>query len=685
MQEKYKILKEKITEYNIAYYEKGISLISDDEYDKLYAELEEMEREHPEFIASSSPTQVVGAGQYANSSGLGKIIHGSPLLSINNKSTSIADLLLWYDKMGGDGTEVLIEPKLDGITINLSYQNGKLIQAATRGNGYIGESVLHNAEQISNISNKIPLNHNSYFEVRGECVIPYDFFKEKLSDNFSNPRNTVAGIMRKLDCKNIAAFGPKIMLYDFGKTEGVLLNDIDSDNIKFLRSLNLTTVPYLSVNSAKQLSDIVSSKMNGYIREIDGFSVLVNNGYPQAVCDGLVIKVNSYNLRDKIGMSEKGPKWAFGYKFKPLSATTRIDHIEWQVGKTGALTPVAVFDEISLGGTKITRATLHNYDYMQNLQVQNSEETGLKCDDVIVVERGNDVIPHITEIVRRNVPVFTNNLETCLNNFRRCETFMMPSSCPVCGARVSGGTCTGLNCKAKLKAKVEHFVSRDAFNITGLGEALIDTLVDLEYIEDLPDVFELSNYKQELMELDGMGYKKYANLVNSAEACKRIDLSRFIYSLSIPGVGLKTAKDLEREYKSLDKFMKARKEDLMNIDGIGDVVAEAIERFVSGEGEIVERLIELGITINPLAAKSDNLAGKTFVITGTLKNSRDYYVKIIENNGGKVSNSVSKKTDFILLGADAGSKETKAKELINKGANIKILDTEEEITKIIGE
>ena len=352
-------LKELIAKYDKQYYEEGVSDISDAEYDRLYEEYLEFENKYPELKdMADAPTKRVGAGDVAGTTTLlPKFTHHTPLLSINKKAKELEELKAFYESIGGDGVEVIVEPKLDGITCNINFENGELVNAATRGNGYIGDLITENFKNTDTI---YPESLGDFdLEIRGEAIIPYNFFKENLSKDYSNPRNAVAGIMRSINSEDVKGKGIQVMFYDIGQTSMKLENS-DLSNLCRISELNFQTVPVISASSWNELKEVVENKMNNSIQEIDGFNVLMTNGkFPQAVCDGLVIKVNDIKKRYQIGMTEKGPKWAFAYKFKPLQAMTRIDHIEWQVGKSGKITPVGVFDEITLGGVKINRATLN--------------------------------------------------------------------------------------------------------------------------------------------------------------------------------------------------------------------------------------------------------------------------------------------------------------------------------------
>lgn len=683
-------LKDKINYYDSKYYEEGVSEISDAEYDRLYKEYEEFEKKYPELKnQSDAPTRKVGAGSNAGlSTGLPKFTHKSPLLSIDRKAKELSELKDFYEKIGGDGTEVIIEPKFDGITCNINYENGKFVNAATRGNGYIGDLITNNfINTNAKYPNKVDCNE---FEVRGEAIIPYDYFKKHLIDDYSNPRNAVSGIMRQIDSNDVKDKGVEVIFYDVGKTDKSLSEE-DFDNTYTLKEMGFQDTPCYLVATWKALKEIVESRLNGMIKEIDGFNVLIADGYPQAVCDGLVIKVNHLKEREEIGYSEKGPKWAFAYKFKPLQAITCIEEIEWQVGKTGKITPVANFRTVSLGGTKINRATLNNYDYMCNLPTvkQNGEldlENTIKvgAGDLIVVERSNDVIPRIVAVKKHfgSDTFEPQDVKIQEENHRKRETFNEPKICPICGGRVEKvgplHFCNNYDCPKQIKRRIEHFASRDAMNIVGLGESIVDQLYEKKGIIHLDYIYDIK--EDDLLELDGFSNKKAENLLKSIEKSKNPELWRFIYALSIDNVGKKTAKDLAKRYKTIEALRKCKKEELLKIEDFGDIVADSVIDYFKNHDWDVECLLEF-VKPKEVATIGNKYSGLTFVITGTLKNPRNYYVEIIENNGGKVSNSVSKKTNVVLIGNDAGSKETKARELVSKGEKILILDTQEAVDK----
>ena len=679
-------LKELISKYDTQYYDEGYSDISDSEYDRLYKEYEDLESLFPELKEmADSPTRRVGAIKRVLTT-LPKYTHKTPLLSIDKKAKEIEELYDFYQKCGGDGTEVLIEPKFDGITCNLTYENHLLVSAATRGNGYIGDLITDNFKNTNSI---YPSEvRASDFEIRGEAIIPYDFFKKNLEETYSNPRNAVSGIMRQVNPEDVKGKGIEVLFYDVGINS--LSKEItkDSENINLIKEFGFRYAPVLTCSNFNDLKKIVESKMNCYINNVDGFIVL--NGienYPNAVCDGLVIKVNDLKLREEIGYSEKGPKWAFAYKFKPLQAITTIKDVEWQVGKTGRIVPVANFEEVSLGGTHITKATLNNYEYMTTLPLMDKKgdilsstypiEEALRKNDQIIIERSNDVIPRVVGIYAQN------------RLLEGQECFKQPEFCPSCGHKVYRDGplhfCENPMCKAQMKKKLEHFASRNAMNIVGLGESIVDLFYDLGLINTFSSIYDLKDHREELLKLDKFADKKVDNLLTSIENSKDVELDQFIYSLSIPFIGRATAKDLAKYYKDIHALIKCKKEELLSIDEFGQIMADGVYDCFQNEDFVreIETLLLKGVKPKAIETSSNEFEGKTFVITGTLEHPRDYYQKIIEEKGGKCASSVSKKTYCVLIGTDAGSKETKAKELVKQGVDIILLEGNEAVNRFL--
>ncbi len=669
-------LKEKILAYDRLYYDQGISEISDNEYDRLYKQYQDAIKEYPDLDDETSPTRRVGAE--ARSSGLQKFTHKSPLLSIDRKAKEISELKDFYDKLPS-GTRLIVEPKFDGITCNLNYEGGVFVNAATRGNGYIGDLVTEN---FRNTDTRFPQKVDcDELEIRGEAIIPFDFFQKNMEEEYSNPRNAVSGIMRSLLPEDVKGNGIQVIFYDLGIVSKPL-DDSDEKNLLMCKDLGFCTAPYAIAENWEDLERIVTSKLNGLIESRNGFNVLkASKDYPDAVCDGLVIKVDSARLRNEIGFSEKGPKWAFAYKFKPLQAKTHLRDVLWQVGKSGRVTPVAVFDEVMLGGTRITRATLNNYDYMTHLPfVKDGEpdlntETALYENDPIVIERSNDVIPRVI-----GVDASANNLLRPHESF-----FREPENCPECGSQLVKVNmlhyCQNPDCPAARMGRFVHFASRDAMNIVGMGDSVVQDLFSLHLLKDLSDIYRLRQHREEILALDRWGNLKTDNLLAAIEHPRNPEIWQLIYGLSIPTVGKKLAKDLARRFQNFEELQKATLEELLSMEDVAELTAQRVLTFFR-ENDFTELLKE----VHPKEVEStgERFKGMTFVITGTLEMPRNSYVEIIEKEGGRVANSVSKKTDYVLIGTDAGSKETKARELAAKGEPVHILDDIRTIHEFLG-
>lgn len=772
-----KELKKKIQEYDYAYYVLNKPVISDAEYDRLYKEYENLEKMFPELRTPDSPTQRVGAEPLSK---LEKFNHKTPLLSINQKGKTIEALTKFYQDCGGDGVEVLIQPKADGLTGNLNYapawsdefkqfmgniptdnleDGAYLINAATRGNGYVGELITENVRTIKSVPLRIPFN--GHLEVRGEIIISYTSFINNFSDEYSNPRNLAAGTIRQLDPKLVAERKPDIVFFDIGQCDKQFTKD--TERLEFLKEQGFKVMPTKVVNNLKDLIDTCIS-FDGKIKVKDGFNVLDMEGYPDMVCDGLVIKVNDLALREELGMTAKGPKWAFAYKFKPLSAKTILREVVYQVGRTGKITPVGVFDEVNLGGTKVTRATLNNIDYIKNIgptppdveeivvdgfsgtvsfDLNNKHHTVkkivkytstdkkhimfmvvttdnerfmfperaelsmvfikqlkfpniefkevevepsnfyLKIGDSITIERSNDVIPRVIGI---------NYLERDKQHVKDIEFLTV---CPTCHSKLEEvypqHFCPNIDCPDRLKGSLLHFVQRDAMNIEGLGSSIIDLFVEKGYLKSIKDIYLLKRYKDEILQLEGFGEKKVEKLFNAIEESKNREFWRVLYGLGIREVGKSMAKALAKHFKSMENLIAATDEELRQVEDVGDATIKEIKSFFSNPQnlEIIDFLEAQGLKMHyDTVMQSSCLSGLTFVITGTLykdgnKIPRDVVQKIIEDNGGKVSGSVSKKTSVVIIGEDAGSKETKARDLVRKGVPIILLEGYEEFEKFL--
>lgn len=650
-------LKTLILRYDQAYYRDGISLVTDAEYDRLYEEYVALEHQYPELLTPDSPTQRVGGGLLE---GFEKFTHLSPLLSIDQKSKSESELRKWYQSVGGQGTRILIQPKLDGITINALYQDHYLSLAATRGNGYIGEVVTPLVKCVKSVPLRLPFE--GQVEVRGEAIIPYSYFKAHLSEESSNPRNLVAGTMRSLDPQVIKDRKPDIVFYDLGVCEQTF--QTDTEQLGFLAAQGFKTAPYVVVDSEEALVAACFSKMNGQIQDVDGFNVLTG---VDAVCDGLVLKVDALSKRETLGMTSKGPRYYFGFKFESLAAETSLKDVVFQVGRTGRITPVAILDEVSLGGTVVGRATLNNMDFINQL--------GIKYGSTIVLERSNDVIPKVIGLASDDAgdgPVIE-----------------MPSTCPVCGSPVQEvyplHYCENSNCPARVKGWLSLFVSRDALNMEGLGDSLIELLVDRQWVMQPSDLFVLkARHEADLLALKGFGPKKVAKIFSAIERASSVEPWRVLYALGISNVGRRMSRELMKRFRSIPAIFEATDEALLNVPDLGPTVVAAIREAKATFDQTceLERLRQTLQFEEPEVDTTENadspvltvLEGLSFVITGTLQEKREYYQTIIEAHGGKVSGSVSKKTAVVLVGADAGSKETKARSLMEAGAPICLLE-----------
>ena len=652
-----KELKQLIQQYDHEYYVLAQPTILDSEYDRLYEEYVQLELTYPELKTPDSPTQRVG-GEPLES--LEKIEHLSPLLSIDQKPKEIEALAKWHREMGGDGVELIVQAKFDGVTIDNVYQEHLLQTGATRGNGYIGELVTENVKVIKSVPLSIPFQ--GLLEVRGEAIAPYESFKARFSDEYSNPRNFVAGTIRQLDARLVAERQPDIIWYDLGQCDQRF--QTDEEQLEFLKAQGFKVAPYVVVSTLEELIQVCQSKLNGWIQSMDGFNIMKheNPAFPQVMCDGLVVKVNDLTLREKIGMTAKGPKWAIAYKFDSLSETTTLKKVEYQVGRTGRIVPVANFKKVSLGGTNITKATLNNADYIKQLD--------LKIGSLITIERSNDVIPRIIGLAEEDQG--------------QGKPIEFPTVCPCCQTPLEViyplHFCPNKTCPDRIKGMIKLAASRDALNITGLGQSIVDLIVDQGWVQQLSDLYRLLDHREELLTFDGFGEKKVDKLLAAIEKSKQTEAWRVLYALGIENVGRRMSKELMSHFHSIQAIFTASDEELHSIPDLGPSTVQTLrESFknLSESGEF-ERLQQLLPFENQLKAdQSEELNGITFVITGTLQEKRNYYQEIVERCGGKVQSSVSKKTHVVLVGDDAGSKETKARELIAKGESIQLLEGHE--------
>lgn len=669
-------LREELRKASIMYYNTK-PIMTDQEYDLLYDEYVYLEQKYPELKDATSPTNLVGATVVSS---LKKVNHLSPLLSINNKSKTKDELVKWYRGLGGDGVEILIEPKYDGITIDTIFKEKSLVLGATRGDGYVGEDITHNVRVMDTPK---AIDYDGLLEVRGEGIIHMEDFINEFSNEYSNPRNLVAGTLIQLDNSLCIAKKPDVIFYDIGKCDKSFIKD--TEQLDFLNSLGFKTTPYILVNNEKDLVEICESRMNGLIPMENGFNVLrTNEKVTDIMCDGLVLKVNDLSLREKLGFTAKGPRWGFAWKFKSITAKTTLKEVKNNTTRTGRIAPVAVFDTVLIGGVKVSNATLNNYAFINSLPLVNEEgeilqyEYGLKIGDEILVARNNDVIPAIVGILKRNPNAI--DIEE-------------PKFCQTCGSPIfkegAFHFCENINCMSRLKGSLELFVSRDAMNILGFGSKDIDFFVDNGYIKNITEIYQLEKYKNDIITHKGYGIRKVEKILKAIEESKNQSFEKVLCSLGIPNVGKVTSKVLTRKFKNIEMLIEATIDDLVQIEDIGEETAKNIYNYFKDENNLtmIHNLKEIGLQFEILEdnTSSNRLEGKTFVITGTLSRPRNFFNEIIEGNGGKCSSSVSKKTYAVIIGEDAGSKETKARDLVSKGANIRLIEGYDEFVILMKE
>ena len=647
--ERVKELKQALHRHNYRYHVLDDPEISDAEYDRMMQELVKLEADFPELMTPDSPTLRVGALPLDK---FETIEHSIPMLSLENGFND-QDIIEFDQRIKRNlniDSDIIYtaEPKLDGVAVELVYENGQLITASTRGDGFYGELITSNVRTIRSVPLRL---HNekkrtipSLLEVRGEVFIAKEAFKslnnERLDENlppFANPRNAAAGSLRQLDSKITAKRPLEIFVYGVGRVAELVLES-HSDVLRTLQTFGFRINPHIRpkitinevIDCYKELSEL---------RDLLPYDI-----------DGMVIKVDSVAFQNLLGTTSRSPRWAIAYKFKAIQETTRIADIEIQVGRTGTLTPVAHLVPVRIGGVTVSRATLHNEDEIRRKDI--------KIGDTVLVQRAGDVIPEVVKVITSK-------------RTGEEKTFNMPLNCPVCDSSVirseneAALRCINSSCPAQVKERIKHFASKGAFDIDGLGEKLIDQLVDKNLLFSYADIFRLK--EDMLKNLDRMGSKSAGNIVRAIEDSKRITLHRFIYALGIRHVGEHVAGILANALNSFDKLRCARSDELVAIDGVGPVVAESIVEFFkkAEHRKIIDDMISGGIQIfRNDDQKDDQLAGKVFVLTGTLENlTRDEARRIIENAGGKVTGSVSLNTDYLVVGASPGSKLKRAQEL----------------------
>ena len=646
-------LRKKINQHSYAYYVMDNPTVSDYEYDLLFRRLLELEEKYPQFITAQSPTQRIGA---IPSNSFEKITHPTPMLSLGN-AFSNNELILFDQRVKNilqiDTVQYVVEHKIDGLAINLIYENGKLVKAATRGDGSIGEDVTANIRTIK----AIPLELNveeveipEFLEVRGEVYLPKKEFirlnKERQANDealFANCRNAAAGSLRQLDPKETAKRYLSAILYGIGEIKGLNF-EYHSAVLDFLSKLGFKTNKeyqiFSNIDEVMQYCASWSEK-----KEQLDFDI-----------DGMVIKVN--NLKDQkiLGYTAKDPRWAIAYKFQPEQGITKIEKIVVNVGRTGAITPLAYLTPVTISGSKISKATLHNEDYIVAKDI--------RIGDTVIVHKAGEIIPEVVAV----------KLEERTGTEVK---FVMPQTCPECQNPVvkedneAAYKCVNPNCPAILREKFIHFVSRDAMNIEGLGPSVVSMLLDNNLINDVADLYKLTT--EELLNLDRIGAKSAENLISAIEKSKQAGLNRLLFALGIRFVGVKAANILANHFKSMKALTESSLEDLLAINEIGTKIAQSIIAYFNKQENLMllDKLSEVGVNMTAKTIErmeQENFQDKIFVLTGNLESfNRKEASLLIEQFGGKVSSAVSKKTDFVVAGTEAGSKLTKAQEL---GINI---------------
>ncbi len=641
IKEQISALRKEIENHNYAYYVLDRPSLTDGEYDLLMRELITLEQEHPELDDPLSPSHRVGGSVL---SAFQKVPHNTPLLSLDNayNAKELADFDRRVRKEAAGELEYVVEYKIDGLSVAILYENGVFKRGATRGDGTIGEDVSENVKTIRSVP--LRLKESVNLEVRGEIFIPKKGFislneQQTLlgKESFANPRNAAAGSLRQLDSK-IAASRP-LDIFVFDVLSSALDYGLHSqvETFEWLNTLGFKTAPskrFTSMDDVIEYCDQMIDERHGLPFEIDG----------------LVIKVSPFEIREQLGSTAKSPRWAIAYKFPAEMATTVIKDIQVQVGRTGVITPLAIFEPVKVAGSVIGKATLHNQDYIN--------EKDIRIGDTVWVQKAGDVIPAVVRVDLTKRPDVS-------------DPFRLPEQCPICGTetvRVEGESalrCLNEMCPAKIKRALEHFVSRNAMNIDGVGEALIETLIEAGLIKDLADLYTLKEHSETIMNMDRFGEKSVSNMLEAIENSKSNDLHRLIAGFGIPLIGEKAAKTLAKAFKDMDGLMNATYDELVSTEEIGDKMALSILRYF-GSDEIkimIERLRAMGLNMTSFSTETADcvFSGKTIVVTGTLtRYTRDSIKALIEENGGKVSGSVSKKTDFVVVGENAGSKADKA-------------------------
>ncbi|MEJ2614647.1 MAG: NAD-dependent DNA ligase LigA [Ignavibacteriaceae bacterium] len=667
IEEKIENLREQIREHDYKYYVLADPSVSDEEYDKLIKDLEKLEKENPNLITPDSPTQRVGKDL---TKVFNPVTHKIPMLSLAN--TYNEEELFDFDRRVKEALpedekiEYVVELKIDGASVSLNYVNGYLNTAATRGDGFVGEEITTNVKTIKAVPLKFKKTGSFPYslkdiEVRGEIFINVDDFlklnKERENKGeklFANPRNSAAGTLKMQDPKIVAKRPLNIFVYTLISPNDNLVSQYE--NLKILKKLGLKVNP--EVKLCKNIEQVLE-----VCHEFEEKRELL-----EYEIDGAVIKVNSLAQQKVLGNIAKSPRWAVAFKFKARQAFTRINKITWQVGRIGTLTPVAELEPVFLSGSTISRATLHNFDEIKRKDVREG--------DKVVIEKGGDVIPKVVSVVLNE-------------RDKNSEPVKPPENCPICGSSLFKPEsevayyCENSECPAQVKGRIEHFAARGAMDIEGLGEALINLFVEMGFLKTYADIYDLKEKREELIKIERLGEKSVDNLLKSIEKSKKQPFAKVLFALGIRYVGAGAAKKLAGSLSSIDKIISASEEEISSIHEIGPSISGSVKKFFSNKNNlhIIERLKKHGLKFSGVVKIKENtlFSGKTFVLTGTLSGfSRDEAGEKIVNLGGKVTSSVSKNTDYVLVGENPGSKLSKAEKLriktINEKEFIKLLN-----------
>lgn len=637
-------LTEIIEKHNHSYYVMDNPTVSDYEYDMLMQELKGLEAEYPEFVLPSSPTQRVGGEALSK---FEKVTHKVQMGSLQDVfSFEQLEEFVTRCRNTVENPSFIVEPKIDGLSVSLEYENGILRRGSTRGDGFVGEDVTANLKTVGSIPLKIK-NAPEFLEVRGEVYMPKEKFlklveQQELKDEqpFKNPRNAAAGSLRQKNSKITAKRGLDIFVFNIQQIEGREITS-HKQSLDYIKSLGLKVIP-------SYVECTTYSEIEQEIQRIDQ----IRNKLSYDI-DGIVIKVDSFKQRETLGSSSKVPKWAIAYKFPPEEKETTLRNIEVNVGRTGAITPVAVFDPVILAGTSVSRAVLHNQDFIT--------QKDIRIGDKIIIRKAGEIIPEVVKSV---------------SHVENSEPFILPAKCPVCGTESvryedeAVLRCPNPDCPAQLLKSIIHFASKGAMDIDGMGDAIVKALVENNLVKSVADIYTLK--AGQIASLERLGEKSAENLINAIEKSKSRPLDKVIFALGIRNIGQASAKLLCEKFPSIEKIMSATAEEIEEIDGFGKVMSENVAKAFSEQHrkDLISRLLELGVKMEYQTTQTNDnrFEGMTFVLTGTLETlKRDEAKKIIESFGGKVSGSVSKKTTFVVAGEEAGSKLEKAQSL---GVNV---------------